>query len=276
MPSGSHGGGGGGSHGGFSGGGFSRGGSYSGSRGHGFRPRGPRTIIFFGRPRILTSARQFVLSLILMLGVFVVLGLFAFGSSISTTKDHMKMIEEEQRFYLQMIADAEANTDLQTIGKVKAVYFQDDYDKYYIEYYLYDEIGRSYEGYTFSVYTLENAPKKGTEILLAVDDVNIDSTTDSIPMDYKNFTLKDDGEYMFYKSRLQYYTIAIVVSIFLVLVLVGGYILVIATAKRKEEDAKREKQEQEEKEERKKYCQYCGSKLDETDKNCPQCGARIL
>jgi len=130
------------------------------------------------------------------------------------------------------------------------------------------------------VYTLQNVPKKGSEILLAVDDSDIDSTTDSIPMDYKNFTLEDDGEYLAYKSRLNYYKISMVVSIIIVVALVGGYILVIATAKRKEEEKKeQEKQEQEEKEqaeERKKFCQYCGNRVNSNDRNCPQCGAKLL
>lgn len=281
MPSGSHGGGSGGSHGGFSGGGFSRGGSsFGSSRGQSFRPRGPRTVIFFGRPVILTSARQILLSIILMFGFFVVLATFAFGTSISSAKDHLKMIEEEQRYYLQMVADAELDPSLQTVGKVKAVYYQDDYDKYYIEYYLYDETGRSYEGYSFSVYNLTNAPKKGSEILLAVDDADIDSTTDSVPMDYKNFTLEDDGEYMLYKSRLKYYTTGTVVLIIVIVALIGGCILVVATAKRKkEEQEEAEKKEQTKKAEeaqRKKFCQYCGNRVNETDRNCPQCGARLL
>ena len=133
MPSGSHGGGGGGSHGGFSGGG---GGSFRFSNGGSFRHRvrGPRTVIFFGRPVILTSARQMVLSFVSFFIVIAAMCTLAFWSSRSAAKDNIAMIEEEQRYYLQMVADAEADTSLQVEAEVTGVFYKTDYGKYYITY----------------------------------------------------------------------------------------------------------------------------------------------
>ena len=151
-------------------------------------------------------------------------------------------------------------------------------DKYYITYTFYSN-ERTYSGYSFSIYTMDTAPKKGTEILLAIDDETIDSSTDSIPMDYKNYTLEDDGEYMMLKEQLSYNRAMGIGGVVVAILLVGGSLLVISTAKKKEEEKaeeeKKVEQEKKQEEERKKYCQYCGTKVNPEDKICEQCGARL-
>ena len=281
MPSGSHGGSSG-SHGGFRGGGGSSfgGGGFrrSGSSGH-VTPRGPRHIRWFGgRTIIISTGRQNLLSFIAFFVVCCIMCAVAGFSSASTTKSDLVMIEEEQRYYLSMVSDAEADPDLQTTGKVTGVFYKQEYEKYYITYEFYSG-SATYSGYTFSIYTLESAPKKGTEILLAIDDEVIDSSTDSVPMDYKNYTLEDDGEYMMLKERLSYNRAIGFGGIAGVILLVGGAVLVVATAKKKEAEEKAETEKKEEEkqqeEERKKYCQYCGSKVNPEDVTCGQCGASL-
>lgn len=287
MPSGSHGGGGGGSHGGFSGGGGSHGGFSSSGESFGFRnggvfrPRGPRTVIFFGGPRIMTSARQMLSSILIGLVAMMFLFLCVVGVQLSECNKQIEMIKEEQQYYFKMIKDAENNPDeLQINGEVTSIYYKTEYNKYYYEYRFYDNKGNKYDGYTFSVYTLDNVPSKGDIVKLAIDDKKIDDNTDSIPMDYINFSLEDDGEYVAIKAEKKTHTTVLIVTCVLVVGALVGIFLVYATAKRKKEEEieseKRLEQEKQETENKKKYCQYCGTKLKPDDRNCPHCGAKIL
>lgn len=287
MPSGSHGGGGGGSHGGFSGGGGSHGGFSSGSNGsfgfrNGgvFRPRGPRTVIFFGGPRIITTGRQVLSSILVGFMIFMAFFAFIMGVNYSACNETVKMIEEEHRYYVKMVQDAQADTDLQTEGIVTSVFYKTEYNKYYFEYKFYDDSRHSYDGYTFSVYTIDNVPKKGDRIALAIDDETIDENTDSIPMDYINFTLEDDGQYLVNKKGSKEALTGLIICGAIAVGSLVGVFIVYATAKRKkEEEIESEKCSEQEKqavENKKKYCQYCGTKINPDDRNCPQCGARTL
>ena len=276
MPSGSHGGGGGGSHGGFSGGG---GGRSSGGFGSSHsRPSGPRHIRWFGgRTVIISTGRQSALSILLVVIAFCLMTMIPAWAGVAGIKDDISMIKEEQLFYLDMVENAENNPEYQVMGKVTGVFYREDFEKYYVTY----EFGEAnYKGYTFSIYTRNDYPAKGSYIVLAVDDTFIDETTDSIPMDYKNYTLEDDGEYMHLLDNLkQARTVAIVfTSIFVALIAVS--IVIVGTSKKKEKEkellTKEEAEKQLAEQKKKQYCQYCGAKVDPKDPTCGQCGAKTL
>lgn len=282
MPSGSHGGSAG-SHGGFSGGG-SRGSSFgrsSGSRNQGsFRPRGPRPFRFGGRVYILSTGRQSVLSIILIIGILLLGSIFMQFSALSDYNEHLKMIEEENRYYIAMVQNAAVNTEYMVKGEVEDQFYKSEYGKYYITYTFKADSGANVEGYTFSIYGLNNIPAKGSEIWIAVNDKTTDSDTDSVPMDYVNFTLEDDGEYQLFKKQRNSTITKMVILGVVVVALVGGYILVIVTAKKKQEEKeeaeKAEAKAKEEAEEKKRFCEYCGARVEPADNVCPQCGARLL
>lgn len=281
MPSGSHGGGGGfGGHGGFTSSSFgsSRNSSFRSSRSSGgHRPRGPRYFRFGHRTLIITTGRQNLISVCLFFIIAAMLLLFTFGSSISACKEERAMIEEEYAYYQNMIEYAELNENQGYIIKAKVTEKQYDSElkKYRYIYSFKTSSGGTENGYTFYIYSLEELPAIGTEFDLAVDSVPVTSNTDSIPVDYKFTTLEDDSAYVVLNNMIKKNTL-IVVGIVAVIVLgIGGIVAIILTAKRKEEEKKEEEKQKEIEEEKKKFCQYCGTKIKETDSTCPNCGSRL-
>ena len=287
MPSGSHGGFSG-SHGGFSGGGRSSGGNrgsgstFGRSGGSGSfipRRRGPRHIRFGHRVYVLSTGRQSILSLILVVAIMLIGSIFLQSSAISTYDRNISMIEEEDRYYKQMVLNASVNTEYMVKGEVKDQFYKREYGKYYITYTFRTSTGGKVEGYTFSIYTIENLPAKGSDIWLAVNDRVVDSDTDSIPMDYINFTLEDDGEYLLYKQKRAESVRSAIITGVVVAALIGGSALVIFTAKKKQEEKaaaeKAEVKAKEVAEEKKRFCEYCGARVEQSNSICPQCGARL-
>ena len=279
MPSGSHGGGGGfGGHGGFTGssfGGGSRSSRSSGGVSH--RPRGPRYFHFGHRTLIITTGRQSVISIFIFFIVMALMFMFSLVSTRSSYKEELSMIEEEYRYYQDMIVYAEANKDDGYVikAKVKETQYSTELGKYRFIYSFKTDNGSIVNGYTFYIYDLENMPRTNQEFDLAVDSVPVTSNTDSIPVDYKNTVLEDDAAYTYLKAEIKSVTIYIVLSVVVVIGLVGAIALVVFTSKKKEEEQKEEEKQKEIIEEKKKYCEYCGTKINEEDKICPQCGARL-
>lgn len=284
MPAGSHGGGSG-SHGGFRGS-FSHSSSRSsgsGSSGSGSRgsinliPRGPRYISFWGTTLVLNNLRQVLLMIIGFIGACALLAIFAGSSLIGEATSDINMIKQEQKYYLVMIHDAEVDEALQVDGKVKDNFYK--HNKYYITFTFENEAGEEFEGYSFCVYELENIPKKGSTIKLAVNDKEIDADTDAIPMDYKNMTLEDDGEYLECVKSKKNATTVVVIGAIGVAGAIVGIILVLVTAERKKQAEKQEAEQKEqakaEEAEKKTKCEYCGARVQPEDKVCSQCGARL-
>lgn len=285
MPSGSHGGGGGfGGHGGFTGSSFSSSGSRSSSSAsRSFRPRGPRYFHFGHRTLIISTGRQSILSLFAFLMVFAVMMLISVGSTKSAYKEELSMIEEEYRYYQNMITYAEANKEEGYVitAKVASNQYAQDLGKYRIFYTFKTETGKNVNGYTFYVYSLEdlkNLPVN-KEFELAVDSVPVTESTDSIPVDYKYTILEDDAAYVVLKEKIKSISTYTTIGWVAVAVLLVGSVLVVFTAKKKKEEkeeADRQKEiENEIAEEKKKFCQYCGTKILEGDQTCPNCGSRL-
>lgn len=276
MPSGSRQSGGSGNHGGFSSSRSSFGSSGSRSGSYSYRPRGPRYFHFGGRTLIITTGRQNIISVLSMLIVFALIAVIACFTIRPSLKQEIAMVEEEYRFYQAMITKAESNSDYIWQAEVTDQEYSQEYEKYCVYYEFKTSNGRTtVDGYTFYVYTLDNIPSVGEVIQIAVDKNPVDSETDSIPMDYKLTTLQDDGYYNHLKKNLRNTTIFLILAIVVVVGIVGGIIAIIFTSKKKEEEKKEEEKQQAILEEKKKYCEYCGTKIQETDTTCPNCGSRL-
>ena len=284
MPSGSHGGGGGshfggsggGHFGGFSGSGGSHytfGGShYSGPR----RPgRAPIHFHFFywgGRRYALaeddnTKFRSFLFACFGILFAMIFVAIIIFASS-----GEMKKIKNDYDYYQDMIAYAEAHTEYLVEGKVEGKFYNEDYGKWYLTYTFLDENSREVEGYTFCIYTREEARDFviGQTIELAVDSVPITQRTDSINMDYKDLPLERDGQYVSVKRTL---ILTIVIEIALAGALAFCAVMAIKTFKAKAEPANKDGSISP----KLKYiCTYCGAKLKEDDTTCPNCGSSTI
>lgn len=200
MPSGSHSG----SSGSHSSGGSSWGGGSSRSSGYGsssgsFRPG--HVYVHIGRSRYYLNGKPAVAQKLLsFLVVFAIFFIIIGAVNWSHNSNELSKIKEDYNYYQQMISYAEANPSHKKLGKITGKFYNEDCKKWYITYSLQTNFHTTLNGYSFSVYTLEelmtdeyaiNAP-----ISLAVDSSTVTSTTDSIPMDYKDMPLSRDGEWV--------------------------------------------------------------------------------
>ena len=115
--------------------------------------------------------------------------------------------------------------------------------------------------------------------MVAVDNYPVTLETDSIPMDFKNFTIDDDEEYQMALTSIRNGKIMLAVGVSVSSVTLLVAIIVFFTTKKVEkansnipsssngEDVViNTKQE-------KNVCAYCGTRLSPNSSNCPNCGA---
>lgn len=282
MPSGSHGGSSG-SHGGsHSGGSHSHGSSFGGGGYHG-HSRGP-TFIYFGRTRYVvhTKARP-ALSFFTGLILFAIFLLICCSMILSTTNTELKEINADYVHYQNMIKVAQnSEEDLIINGTVISKFYNSSVDKWYITYYFTDNVGNKYEGYTFSVYTLEQAEKivQKRTIELAIDYQPIDSQTDSIPTDYLDMPLEQDGEYVagirnknITKKVMIITAIVIVVSIGVSFLVIFKNKIKVVNNQVKTAQTQMNRPSNTEERPRRTYCDYCGAEMPEGETKCRNCGA---
>lgn len=277
MPSGSHGGGGGSHFGGSFGGGGSHFGRSSQSSGTSVHRN---VIIFWGGRRYSYSdkssgkLRTFFALFILFLCFALISGLIWGGSCGNLDK-----IESDYKYYQNMIARAEEDSNYLTTGIITDHFKNEDCGKWYFTYELTTFDGQKLEGYTFSIYTLEELESWPVDkvIDIAVSSKTITLKTDSVPMNYKDVALDKDGEYA---NTVRTIKVTRVTTIVLGVTSVIFLASLIAIAV-KEKDLKPETKEQTEtkvetKPETKNYwvCGYCGNKNKLDDFNCSHCGAK--
>ena len=282
MPSGSHGGGGGGSHfgGGSSGGSHFGGGSHSSGS---FRPRGPRIIVFGGRRVYISSNRASAQSFLVILAFVLFFITTIFGICMAGNLSDIKTIERDYNRYQSMIEYAESHDGYIIDAEFETFHYNDEVDKYYFYYSFRTATGSEMRGYTYSIYTFEEVralEELGT-IKIAVDSVPVTLSTDSIPIDYKNHTLEDDGEYANAKSAKTGTTVGFVVVLVAFVGTVVGLILTYTTAKPATEEIEKslDKTSTEpnpttaKQSELTWQCEYCGNVQSTSNSQCKQCGA---
>lgn len=294
MPSGSHGGGHGGSHGGSSGGGGSHWGGGS-SRGGSFRRR--PMYVYWGHTRYVVGSRASAfISLLLVLLVFAFFGIFTTSMLRTGATSQIRLIEQDYIYYHNMIDNAKVNPDdLIVDGVVKSKFYNTTVKKWYVTYKFLDDNGVWVDGYTFALYSNEEAMefKTNDTIKLAVDGVPITQETDSIPLDYEYMPLEKDGYYVVYKNQHRGAKIAQGVCIGIAAGIIVLSVVIAYTNKKKVEDSsnsnakpqqtasnpKFEKEANNERVERDftenvTYCQYCGATMKKGKLKCPECGAK--
>lgn len=309
MPSGSHGG----SRGSHRSGGARSSGGFSRSRSSGsFRPstsrspssghnNGPRSfgggfggwIMGLRRPfRIHFGTRVYVfgskvalfIPFILFMAVLIIIS----STRVSFCEDYIKNIKVDYAYYHQMILNAEQNPEYMKQGTVIDKFYNDDAGRWYYTYEIERENGFPLEGYTYSVYTNEQIASViiDSPILIAINKTEVDLQTDSIPIDFKNFNYKDDGEYIEYSKDLKSAKLKKIVYWLIEIALIGGAVLyMVKTKKREDLEAQETKEREAEKHELEKKvltqdldwcCDYCG-KINKAEKSkCEHCGAGKL
>ncbi len=281
MPSGSHGG----SRGSHSSGGARSSGSSGGGGGRGsvsnrgsrpFRMRfGTRVYVFGGKTGIFIP--------LIFISLFILMFCCIVNSGV---KHNISNIETDFIYYKAMVQKAEINPSLKKQGTITDYFYNEDCKKWY---YIYEiEIENSVkplEGYTYSLYTFEQISKLnvGDVIEIAVNNPNVNLYTDSVPMDFKDFELEDDGEYIEAKKTKKIMTTMIVIfSILSAALVVGAIVYMVKTKKREDLEQQEEKTRVEEKHELEKKalekdldwrCEYCGSLNKSGKSKCSTCGA---
>ncbi|MCM1404558.1 MAG: hypothetical protein NC133_03630 [Prevotella sp.] len=286
------------SSGGHFGGGFSgsrSGGHFGGSRSVGSRPlvsfggrgwRHPHTMIFFGRPVYLGSARAGTVSI---LGVLIVLAIIAsviMGIGWAGVQEDLTTICDDYAFYQQMALDAADDEVYQLTATVTSYKQYHDSGKYCLFYTFETPTGYTVEGFTFYVYDYNTAHQlKSTGVVIALDTPKYQTTavTDSVPLDFKDTVLTDDVEYVEYLSLRNGLRTGTLVALGVTAALIVLAILVPLTAKRATaeqlaENAKTDNGSTTSTASNTNHgtwrCQYCNTVNDTSKQNCEGCGAQ--
>lgn len=276
MPSGSHGYGG--SH-----SSSSRSGGFSGRSG---RPRRPLRFHFGHSIFFFSVGAQNILSFICTILVFCVVFSFTNGFNMKAGKEELKYIQSDRAGYVAMIDRAEQDSELIVYGTVISVWQDEDGSgKWAFDYKFTasnDEIVDN--GYSFKVYSSRNsAPHEGETIKLAVDTKNTTELSDSVPMDYKNFSLDDDGDYINAKRNIKSSRVFFIVSLIGVSICITIIVVMVIRAKQKnngeyEDNSKLENASNNTTTQNNissNTCEYCGASISSNDKSCPNCGAKL-
>lgn len=275
MPSGSHGGSAGGhSSGGSSFGGHSRSGTFVNSKG----TRSPRPMVFFGGRYYVPVKQSSVIRTLFLIGFFILFFAVMFLISSFSMKAEINKIKVDQKYYVAMIQNAEQDSDYLKSAIVTDKFYNEDYNKWYITYTLKTVNNEDLNGYTFSVYTLEevNRFEIGQEIQVAVNSKIVTMQTDSIPLDYKDMPLEKDGQYVNAKTGFVCFVIiSSVLGVISVALFVVGGILLAKKIQKNEQIKEKEENPNLSEQENIVRCKYCGSKLKESSVSCENCGAKL-
>lgn len=300
MPSGSRSSGGG-SH--FSGGSNSGGGSGIGGGSHfdnspnmsgrnrfnGRRPfrarpfgRGPRIYYFGGRSYRFSSKRQSTFSLLIFLLMFMIILSIVGGIKMNSASNEMEVIRADYNLYQTMIEHAEANPEYIVEGRITGIYLDAGHTKYYYTYEIETQYGSRLEGHTYYTYTLEDLRSlnlsNGATISVAVNSYPVTLSTDSMPMEYRNFALEDDEEYTMRLSTHRNGKIMLSVCASIAGVALIVAIIVFFTAKKEEKSVTTTTANQPTTStnttmQNQNRCPYCGTRISNTATKCPNCGA---
>lgn len=296
MPSGGHGGGGGSHFGGSSGGGGSHFGGSSGGSYHDDNYRRRPTYIrhgrsvyvyhFGGRPYYMsTHAAGFLPFLFTLFFIFAFASIFLFVSSSSTNNAKIQTIINHHNYYIEMIDDAKADSNLMIQGKVVNYYEYEDSGKYYITYSF--EVpsapGKWVNGESYTIYTHAQASKLwndynagGFDIAIPIPKTSITASNytslDSVNADYENFSLEDDYEYEMLQKSASSIRITKVAFTAVSVVLLVVIILIFAKNLKKDDEKEAVETSTVSSTKVSKKCKYCGSTLKEGETKCPNCG----
>lgn len=205
-------------------------------------------------------------------------------AGLSSTVSAMDTIIADRNYYLEMIEYAEENPEYQKEAKITNVVYNLSCKKYYIKYIIpYTEVingsvfNHSLWGYTYSIYSKEDITNfsRGDKIMVACNSSVVTGYTDSITMDYKDYPLSADGEYLNEQKSKKTFTVLICVFSG---IMVGGVVLMIIFIKKNtyafETPQTAKNLELYEKNKYRK-CSYCGSSLTAGKIKCHNCGASV-
>ncbi len=161
---------------------------------------------------------------------------------------------------------------------------QGDGNKWYFTYNFVADNGDLGEGYSYALYDHYDITVKyriGKTFDLVAENGEITYLTETVPADFTQMTLEDDGDYVSAQNSKKFlWPTVIVVGALSILCLVMGIVKTAKTPKQEESGKstqtvvdKTETKQSEEKEEELKVCEYCGTYIPPKTMKCPNCGA---
>ena len=256
---------------------------------HSFRPRlhwRPHTTVVFGRPVYFGAGRSTAVSLLSIFIVIAVIATMLLGASWYSCEQDLAVINDNYVYYKNMAENA--GYSKQCLGTVTDIEQYQSTGKYRVLYKFNTYSYGSVEGYSFYVYNYPDAKKildEGTIVLaLDTDASSASYITDSVPLSYKDTSLKDDGEYLeYYGECIRQRALTFVAGGVAVALVVASLILSVTAKKATKEqlaengeakDTSKEGVDMAAKTSINGWrCEYCNS-LNDNDKNtCDGCGA---
>lgn len=204
------------------------------------------------------------------------------GISVSTTIKQINFIKQDYNNYQVMIENAMNNPALTRTAVVTEKYIGNG-GKWYIryEYDLDNSKQRAYDE-SFAHYTkeeLSNYKVGQTEIVIVTESSYVDEYTITIPMDYYNSGVENDGEYIeLIKKRntfIMFDTITFVVAGLVMFLGIKTYIKYKNKETEEVEQTTQNSSTQTNTTKTHTKCPYCGARVSSDKGTCTQCGAGL-
>lgn len=246
-------------------------------------------------PVIKLSAKAVLITLIAILMFIGFVFIRIIGGTISNYNQMVEIKKQDYQFYTNMIRRAEQFPDYKTTAIVTNVCYDTEVERYYFEYTVtyeyeyYDYLDREYitktsklNHSTFACYDYsEVSSLQDSTIDVALDchKDSITQSTDTMPMNYANTSLKDDGEYKDIAGTRTRFILAQVVLIMAEIGAVVGIVFIVK--KKKKTDSESSLSTDDSSTETttstpvQYYCDYCGATASEGAKKCSTCGASL-
>lgn len=263
-----------------SGGSFGEGSSHSvgggGRMWHGRpMPHGPGIVIINNRPYRMSGGASAGFFVAIILTIVCFFAIFAGGFMTMNAASTKSKIEYDFVKYQDMVEFAKKDENRIVDGTIKSI--EPGYGKFRIIYEFKNRYGKLVEGYTFYVYDKEYLEKYevGEEIEIALDlSYLVEGEPDSIPTDFVNFEVGDDGEYIHAQTQQR---VGLAILFCGIVGAAASFVVAIVVrkkfAKPYEENEPTPSPASENKKEEDEFCAYCGARLKKGEHKCPECGA---
>lgn len=240
--------------------------------------RSPRIYVFNGRKYTYSTGTNNRIRTINILIIIALIMTAIFVSSHFANDNDLKTIERDRAHYLSMIEIAESTPGLIQTATVTGYDTIGAGGKYFIYYTVYNDFNHAiYEGESYSVYTLDEVQSLlHNEIEVAFESQLITRNTDSIPVDYKDKALEDDGEYINAgENKRTFMWLSIVAGVTCGALIIVNIIIKVEDREYVEDTSSGPSNASVSAQNKPKInkCEYCGTILGVNETSCPNCGA---
>lgn len=208
-----------------------------------------------------------------------IIALFAVFIAKISFVTRVQVIKSDYNYYQHMCDWASKHPNWKGTAIVTGK--EQKYNKWFIKYKIVDPVtSSSIDGYSFAIYNDEQIQQIqiNDEIEVAMNSFDLSIDTDSVPMDYYQISITQDGEYLHY-SKINNSVTVILVVVAIVTVGIGITNGILANKYLKNMRVASLDSDYTPVSENNNlqvvYCDYCHSKLPPNSTKCEHCGASI-